>query len=322
LKRRNSKNNLSGKKVLITGSTGFIGSNLARIALNHDADVYLLYRATSSKWRINGIFSFVHGYCVDLSDSRRLNSIISEIQPDIVYHTAAHGGNSCQKDRQRILDSNLMGTINMIDACRKVDLDIFVNTGSSSEYGIKIASMREDDLLEPVNDYGISKASATMYCQAAARNEGLPAVTLRLFSPYGSYEGQSRLVPSAILACLRGENPRISSRSFVRDFVFIDDVLDAYLKVIDAQDALGEIINIGYGEQHSVGEVVDIIIRLAGDTAFPVVGSPSRWPNEPIKWQADISKARNVLGWSPKYDLERGLAATVDWFKDNTALYR
>ena len=100
-----------------------------------------------------------------------MNSIISEIQPDIVYHTAAYGGNPLQKDQQRIVDSNLIGTIDMINACRRVNLDLFVDTGSSSEYGIKTTSIREDDLLEPVNDYGISKAAATRYSQAAARNE-------------------------------------------------------------------------------------------------------------------------------------------------------
>lgn len=314
-------NSLKGKKVLITGSTGFIGSNLARLALNHDAEVYILYRATSSKWRINDILSFVHSFCVDLSDSGRLNSIISEIQPDIVYHTAAYGGNPLQKNQQRIVDSNLMGTIDMINACRRVNLDLFVNTGSSSEYGIKTTSIREDDLLEPVNDYGISKAAATLYCQAAARNEGLPIVTLRLFSPYGSYEGPDRLISSTILACLRGENPRISSRSFVRDFVFINDVLDAYLKVVEAPNVSEKIFNIGTGEQHSVGDVVDAVIRLTGNKVMPVIGAPQRWQSEPAMWQADISRARKHLGWSPRYDLEQGLTATIEWFQENMVHY-
>jgi len=314
-------NSLKCKKVLITGSTGFIGSNLARLALNHDAEVYILYRATSNKWRINNILNSVHGFCVDLSDSGRLNSIVSEIQPDIVYHTAAYGGNPLQKDQQTIVDSNLMGTINMINACRKVNLDLFVNTGSSSEYGIKTRSILEDDLLEPVNDYGISKAAATLYCQAVARNEELPIVTLRLFSPYGSYEGHSRLISSTIIACLRGENPRISSRSFVRDFVFIDDVLDAYLKVVDASDVSGKIFNIGYGEQHSVGDVVDTVIRFTGNKVIPVIGSPQRWQSEPAMWQADISRAKKYFGWCPKYDLERGLTAAIRWFQENIDIY-
>jgi nucleoside-diphosphate-sugar epimerase len=322
LKRRNLKDNLSGKKVLITGSTGFIGSNLARMALNHDADVYLLYRTISNKWRINEILSFVHGYCVDLQDSRRLNSIISEIRPEIVCHTAAYGGNSLQKDRQRIIDSNLMGTINMIDACRNVNLDLFVNTGSSSEYGIKMAPMREDDLLEPVNDYGITKAAATLCCQAAARNEGLPAVTLRLFSPYGSYEEACRLIPSVILACLKDERPKISSPSFVRDFVFINDVMDAYIKVLDSHNIGGEIFNIGSGKQHSVKEIVDTIIRLSGAQVEPEIGVPQRWKTEPDNWQADITRAGNCLGWNPKYDLEKGLTATIEWFRKNINIYR
>ena len=113
--------------------------------------------------------------------------------------------------------------------------DLLVNTGSSSEYGIKNSAMKESSLLEPVTEYGVSKAAATLFCQSYAVTENLPIVTLRLFSPYGRYEQKSRLVPSVILAALQKINPKISSRQFVRDFIFIDDVLDAYEAVTQSQ---------------------------------------------------------------------------------------
>ncbi len=176
-------------------------------------------------------------------------------------------------------------------------------------------------LLEPVTEYGVSKAGATLFCQKYATTDSLPIVTLRLFSPFGLYEEKSRLVPSVILAALQKTNPEISSRQFVRDFIYIDDVLRAYETVTNIRNPSGKIFNIGSGQQHSVGEVVDIIIRRLGGEVTYVSGIPQVWKTEPTFWQADIQKAKSELCWEPKYPLESGLAATIDWFKGNKRLY-
>jgi len=313
---------LRRKKVLITGSTGFIGANLTRRAIRKGADVYILIRKSSDTWRIKDKLRDVNQYQIDLYDYVGLESTILSIEPEIIYHVAAYGGNPAQKDFKGIIESNYVGTVNLVNACKKIDFELFVNTGSSSEYGIKSSPMREGDLLEPVNDYGVSKSAATLYCQSVARNEKMPIVTLRLFSPYGSYEGPNRLIPSVILDCLRGKNPKITSPASVRDFIFIEDVMDAYQKILDAREVRGEIINIGSGNQHSVGDVVDRIIELTGREVVPEIGGASKWSNEPEKWEADITKAKTLLNWEPKYDLTRGLDASVKWFRENRELYK
>lgn len=310
-----------GKKVFITGSSGFVGANLVRKCLELGSEVHILTRKTSDVWRIRDVLGEILNHEADLSNYDRIERIILDIHPDIIFHAAAYGASPSQKDVRCILESNLLGTVNLVNACKKVDFVMFVNTGSSSEYGIKSSIMNEDDLLEPVNDYGVSKSAATMYCQAVARAENLPIVTLRLFSPYGRYEGSNRLIPSTVLSCLSEENPKITSLSFVRDFIYIDDVLDAYIKTVAASEINGEIFNIGCGQQHSVGDVVNTIIHLTGAMVKPMVGEPQRWKNEPIKWQADISKAKRKLGWSPQYDLRNGLATTVGWFREHLGLY-
>lgn len=312
---------LRGKRVLITGSTGFIGANLMRKAIGVGADVSILTRESSDSWRIQDKLGDVSQYQSDLSDYECLESAILKIEPEIIYHTAAYGGNPFHNDSRKIIESNFIGTANLVNACRKIDFDLFVNTGSSSEYGIKTSPMREEDILEPVNDYGVSKSAATLYCQSVARNKKIPLVTLRLFSPYGCYEGHKRLIPSVILDCLRGENPKIISPAFVRDFIFIDDVMDAYIKVLDAKEIVGEIINIGSGKQHTVGDIADTIIGLTGKGLVTQTGGTPRWPNEPEKWEADITKAKKLLNWEPKHDLIRGLDATIKWFRENIYLY-
>ena len=312
---------LSGEKVFITGATGFIGSNLTRRSLERGAEVFINIKKTSDTWRIMDILNEVNVIPVDITDYDKLKDSLHEIRPDIIFHTATYGGNAEQKNTEKIIETNIIGTVNLVRCCRDIDINLFVNTGSSSEYGIKDAAMTESCLLEPVTEYGASKAAATLYCQTISCMDKLPVVTLRLFSPYGRYEQKSRLVPSVVLAALQKINPRIASRQFVRDFIFIDDVLDAYEAVIDSKNTSGKIFNIGSGQQHSVGEVVDMIIRLLGNNVTYEVSIPQAWKSEPTFWQADIQRAKTELDWEPKYSLKKGLEATIDWFKLNKELY-
>jgi nucleoside-diphosphate-sugar epimerase len=312
---------LSGKKVFITGATGFIGSNLTRRSLDNGAEVFINIRKTSDTWRIRDVLNEVNVIPVDITEYKKLKDSLKEIRPDIVFHLATYGGKAEQKNTEKIIETNIIGTVNLLRSCRDIDLNLFVNTGSSSEYGIKDSAMTESCLLEPVTEYGASKAAATLFCQTIAVTENLPIVTLRLFSPYGRYEQKSRLVPSLILSALQKINPRITSRQFVRDFIFIEDVLDAYEAVIDIKNAPGKIFNIGSGQQHSVGEVADMIVELLGNEVTYEVGMPQAWKNEPSFWQADIQRSKAELDWEPKYSLRKGLAATIDWFKLNKGLY-
>lgn len=313
---------LKRKRILISGATGFIGANLVRKCLEAEAKVHIITRMSSNKWRIKDILEDINEHCVDLLDREKLEVLLSEIKPEIIFHTATYGGFSYQKDVDDITQVNIMGTINLLNACLKVGFDIFVNTGSSSEYGIKSESMSEMDPLGPNSDYGAAKVSATLFCQAKAKSGKLPIVTLRLFSPYGYYEERSRLVSSVIVSCLRKENPKVSSLESVRDFVFIEDVLDAYIKVANISSIGGEIFNIGCGQQRSVGEVVNKIIELTGRKVCPEWDCVCRRANEPAVWQADVSKAKNILKWKPKHTLEEGLDKTIKWFERNLSLYK
>lgn len=314
-------NSLKKKTILITGVTGFVGSNLLRRLIKSSADLHIITRESSNLWRIEDIIDDVKRYTPDLSDFDTLKKILHKINPDIIYHLATYGGNPRQDNFRQIIESNFFGTVNLINACKKTGFDLFVNTGSSSEYGIKTVPMKENDVPEPRNNYGISKIASTLYCQSIAFNEKLPIVTLRLFSPYGDFEDSSRLIPSVILSCLHRKNPEISSPEFVRDFIYIEDVIDLYEQLPDADIISGNIFNVGSGKQHTVGEVVDTIINITGNDVKPMVGLPQRWPNEPHIWQADVSKTLKALNWAPKYDLNAGLTKSVDWFEKHQHLY-
>ena len=314
---------IKNKKILITGATGFIGANITREFLKSGNNIFILTRDTSNKWRIKDILGNIKEYQVDLLNYEKLEKIISDIKPEIIFHTAVYGGFLFQREEDEIFRTNMMGTVNLLNACLKVGFDIFVNTGSSSEYGLKNGAIKESDMLEPITLYGVTKASATLFCSMKAKTENLPIVTLRLFSPYGYYEKQTRLIPSVIISCLKGENPQLSFPEPVRDFIFIEDVIEAYAKVVENKEkVIGAIFNVGCGNQHSVAEVVEHIIKLTDKKVYPVWGNIVNPRNEPQVWQADISKAKNILKWQPKHSLEEELSKTIKWFEENFSLYK
>lgn len=313
---------LKNRRVLITGATGFIGANLVRKCLDAGAKVCILTRSASEKWRIEDILGEVQECVADLLDYDRLKKVVSKIKPEIVFHTATYGGYFFQKQADRIILTNIVGTTNLANACSKVGYEVFVNTGSSSEYALKDAPIKEDDLLNRNSYYGIAKAASTLFCQLKAIEEDLPITTLRLFSPYGYYEEPSRLIPSVVISCLKGRDPRLSSPSSVRDFIFVEDTVDAYLKVVAYPDkARSKVFNIGSGCQHSVGELVTTIIKITGSKVEPQWGASPNSRIEPKMWQADIDRASHILDWHPRYDLEDGLKKTVEWFEKNLNLY-
>ncbi|HIH04914.1 TPA: NAD-dependent epimerase/dehydratase family protein [Candidatus Woesearchaeota archaeon] len=309
-------------KVLITGATGFIGANLAR-ALVDDHEVYLLLRSRKHAWRIADILDRVQVADADLLDAKGLATALRRMRPECIFHLAAYGAYPrTQTDAQSIFSTNIRGTFNLLQAARGVDYRCFVNTGSSSEYGIKSRPMRESDLLEPNTLYGISKAAATMLCAHEAREQGRPIVTLRPFSAYGYYEEPFRLVPSVILRCLRGEDVPLSSGEQKRDYVFIEDIVEAYRKAMRLKSPRGDVFNLGSGKDVSVREVATAIHALARGKGRLLFGKMRRAAFDTAScWKADTKKTAKVLGWKSRTVLKDGLQKTIRWFRENKAMY-
>jgi len=241
--------------------------------------------------------------------------VVGSIRADWIFHLAAHGAYSSQTDLQEIFRTNVTGTINLVEACLKTGFEALVNAGSSSEYGFKDHAPAENESIEPNSYYAVTKASATLFCRYTAQRYRVHMPTLRLYSVYGPYEEPTRLMPTLIVRALDEQLPSLVNANTARDYVYVEDVTDAFLLAAAKSDAeFGAVYNVGSGVQTSLNEVVAIARRMLNVAAEPVWETmPSRQWDTSI-WVADNTKARRSLNWQPRYTVEQGLQETTDWF--------
>lgn len=312
------------KKVLITGGTGFVGANFVYRFLERGDDVHLLVRPEARFWRIEPVKERVTLHTIDLAKEEEVQKFISGLKPEIILHFATYGAyQGREQDIEATVRTNVLGTINLMRACAQVGFECFINTGTTSEYGEKDHPMREDEILEPNNLYGVTKAAATMFGKFLAQKHNLPLVTMRLFSVYGYYEDPKRLVPVVIKICLENTPLNLASPSFVRDFIFIEDVMKAYDAAISRSGNIkGEIFNVGTGVERTISDVVAIAKEITGATIEPSYGTTEAVQHEPAKWVADIARVKATLGWEPSFSLEKGMEKNIEWFKHNFSHYQ
>lgn len=310
---------LSSKRILVTGATGFIGANLVRKLINQNHQVHILKRKKSDIWRIKDVISKLDIYDVDLLEKEKLSKIIRKIKPNVIFHLAnlgLYGG--IDPNIEDSIKINTFGTINLIQSADSINYECFINTGSSSEYGIKQSPMKETDTCEPTSNYAISKLAGTLYASLYAKKTHKPLVTLRIFSPFGPYDHPDRLITQAILKMLRGEQFFSNNPYSVRDYIFIEDVIEAYLLCMkNSPNIGGEIFNIGSGKQVYIQNVINL---LAAEMKIDLTDWKKSNKND-IVWQADIRKAKRMLNWYPREKLTDGLKKTITWFKNNRSFY-
>lgn len=309
--------------VLITGASGFVGSNLLRRLVRKvpPKEVHVLLRKSAHTWRINDLLKVVSTHIIDLRDPLAANRFIRKIKPKTIFHLATHGAYPHEQyEEQEIIDTNIICTFNLLQACLGEGFGAFINIGTSSEYGMKKKPMRETDMLDPNTAYGASKAWATLYGRYLALNRKVPIVTLRPLSAYGFYEPLGRLVPNLIVSLIKKRRPHLAAPTVARDFVFIDDVVSACL-LAAAHPTAGAIFNVGTGKQTNLAEIFSIMKGIIGVDIKPVWDKKISRSFDTGRWVADIKLAREKLNWVPKTSLRHGLELTVDWFKRNMHLY-
>ena len=325
------------KRALITGGTGFVGANLARRLLRDGHEVHLLVRPDYHSWRIDSIKPDLRLHTASITDADSVTRAVRAARPNWVFHLAAYGAYPTQQDQQRMHDTNVLGTTTLLDACGHVTVEAFIHAGSSSEYGRRTKPHRETDDPHPESDYAKTKLAATRACQQKAQQTGAAITTLRLYSIYGPYEEPSRLIPRLIVQGRRGRWPPLASPETARDFVHVDDAVDAFLLAAQANAAKpgaispganlpgpisrGAIFNVGTGVQTTLADAV-----AATRDLFDIKTDP-QWASMPDRswdtatWVADNRLIRDALNWQPRLTFPEGLRHTADWYAAHPELH-
>ncbi len=301
--------------ILITGGAGFVGTNLIQKLLDLGCiNINLIIKNSTSLKNLNNILGKIKLHKVDLLDKDSLQKVVHKINPSIIVHLATYSAYRDQTAALDMIKTNIEGTLNLLMSSKNIDYDIFINTGSSSEYGIKEKPMSENDILEPISFYAATKASATLLCQVFAKEHKKPIVTLRPFSVYGPNEEEKRFIPTIIKAIIENKQIKLTSGKQRRDFIYIQDVVDIYIKTLSLGNKLsGQVLNMGTGIEYTNDEVVQTLFKVTGKKVKIEKGAFPKRLWDTAHWIADISKTKKLLKWKPKFTLEKGLKKTYEW---------
>ncbi len=303
--------------VLVTGAAGFVGANLARRLAGDGYDVHPVVRSRDTAWRLDQAL-LARAHESDLRDAAAVARLVGAVRPHWVFHCAAYGAYSWEQDVERMQATNVDGTRHLLAACRAAGFEVFVNTGSSSEYGYRDHAPAETEPPHPNSPYAATKVQATEHCAGAARAGDGAIATLRLYSAYGPWEEPNRLIPRLVTAAMAGRLPPLAQPGTARDFVYIDDVCDAYLAIAHHPPSeAGAIFNVGTGVQTTLAELVEAARAMFGVREEPAWGSMDARSWDTDVWYADSRRIREQTGWSPRYSLADGLLATRRWFEQH-----
>lgn len=320
--------NWKGRKVLVTGAGGFIGSHLVSRLLDEGADVRAMvrYNSRNSPGQLadigasRGRLDILAG---DIRDSRFVGNALSG--RDVVFHLAALIGIPYSYVApSSYVDTNILGTLNVLEAARNAGTRRLVCTSTSEVYGsARYTPIDEAHPLQAQSPYSASKIAADKLAESYFLSFDVPVVTVRPFNTFGPRQSPRAILPSIVLQALTGDSIRVGSLDPVRDLTYVSDTVNGFLLAGMAEGVDGETINLGTGTGYTIGELVEKTCEVVGRKP-EVVTDPSRIrpaASEVMQLVASNNLAREKLGWSPAVSLEQGLGLMVPWFRENPAYY-
>jgi NAD dependent epimerase/dehydratase len=319
---------LSEKKILVTGADGFIGSHLAETLVRSGSRVraFVLYNSFNSWGWLDHVPDEIRDNLeIFAGDVRDPHGVVQAVRGcDVVFHLAAliaipysyHSPDT-------YVDTNVKGTLNVVQAARQCDLEKVIHTSTSEVYGTaRFVPMTEEHPLQAQSPYAASKIGADQIALSFHHAFRTPVTVIRPFNTYGPRQSARAVIPTVITQLLQGKSLRLGSLAPSRDFNFIDDTVRGFTAVAEADSTTGEVINIGSGFEVSIGDTARLIGELMGFGCEIVRDEQRVRPDgsEVERLLADNGKARRLAGWEPEYaglaGFERGLTKTISWFRN------
>jgi NAD dependent epimerase/dehydratase len=322
---------LQGEAALVTGAGGFIGSHLTERLVREGAQVRALVRYTSR--RDEGFLSalpddicsqlhVVHG---DVRDIKTVREAMQGVR--FVFHLAALVGIPYSYlHPQEVIETNVIGTANVLLSARdNGDIQRVLLTSTSEVYGTaQYVPIDEAHPLQPQSPYSATKIAADALGTSFQRSFKTPVVLVRPFNAYGPRQSMRAVIPTIIVQALTRDQVMLGALHPTRDFTYATDTADGFVRAATAPGAVGQAINVGSGQEISIGDLARLIVKLVGRDV-PVVQDPQRLrpaSSEVERLCADNTLARDILSWKPQVSLEEGLQRTIDWIRDSLDLYR
>ncbi|HEY3356547.1 MAG TPA: SDR family NAD(P)-dependent oxidoreductase [Polyangia bacterium] len=315
---------LRGVRVLVTGADGFIGSHLAERLVAEGASVraFCLYNSRGSAGWLDeadpDVRAAMDVRLGDIRDARLVEEAMDGIE--VVLHLAALIAIPYSYTAaQSFVDTNVGGTLNVLEAARRAGVRRLVQTSTSEVYGTpETLPIRETHPLQAQSPYAATKVASDQLALAFQRSHGLPVVVLRPFNTYGPRQSERAVLPTIIRQLLAGASElRLGRLDTRRDLTYVGDTVDGFVRAATAPEIEGMTIQLGTGRAERIGELVDLARRLTGNQAA-IVQDPARMrpdASEVLVLQSDPALAGELLGWRAETSLEDGIAATVDWMR-------
>lgn len=323
--------NWNGKKVLLTGAGGFIGSHLCEALVSRGADVTALIHYNSrNDW---GNLEFVDPACktairVVAGNIEDSDFVARQVCGQaVVFHLAALIAIPYSYTAPlSYVRANVEGTLNVLEAAREYNVERVVHTSTSETYGTAIyAPIDEKHPMQGQSPYSASKIGADKIAESYYLSFNTPVVTLRPFNTYGPRQSARAVIPTIITQALTQDVIRLGSLDPVRDMNYVKDTVNAFICAAEApEQALGQVINAGSGRGVTIGELVEIIQRLLGTQKQIILEDQRMRPakSEVFKLICDNRKAAELMNWTPQYTLENGLTETIAYLRDHLHLYK